>query len=431
MTVAPAQSQVSDRAPLTGRDRLLASRPVIDSPRQQPGDLLRSIGTEMYHAAVERGMSLSAMLEIDNPSTDEEMRTGLDCFSRMLRHGGVRVNSVPEWGVDADPFVKLMDDPQLNAMIPELIARNWRRTTRTDPYARALYQSDDFGVGNLMQAWNDQAGIRARALAPAIPLSALVAQETRITGDAYRSFYMTDDTSAERMVRVAEGSEVPRAVLTGGDHTIRLRKFGRAFEATYEVLRRSPIDRIAFHIARLAIQTESDKVAAALSVLVSGDGNSNTAATNYNLTTLDAAATAGTLTLKGWLSYRMKFTNPYMLTTVLVQEATGLQLLLLNVGSANVPLVMLQGAAGFGSLTPINRDSLADGVRIGWTADAPSLKIVGFDNRLALERISEIGANLQEVDRWITKQTQVLVLTEVEGYAVLDQFATKTLNVNA
>ena len=418
--------------PMTTDRAALAQKRVIQAGRTNPGDLLAQMGSNLYHAAYQRGMSLSGLLEVEAPSTPEELKQGLDGFTKMLQYAGIRTQSIPEIGLPASAFGEFDASDSLRALVPEFVARTWRRAQMGAFQTRSsAYLADDFIPGSLLNAWADQAGIRQeKRLAPAIPLSALIAQTTSIDGDAYRAFYMTDSAAQERMGRVGEMGEVPRAYLTGGEHTIRLRKYGRSFEVSYEVLRRTPIDRIAFHLARLAIQTEIDKVAAALDVLINGDGNANTAATSYNLTTLDPLAVAGTLTLKGWLAYKMKFANPYLLTAALVQEAVALQMILLNVGSANVPLVTVQNQLGIGNFTPINT-GLSDGTRLGWTADAPALKIVGFDGRLGLERITETGSNIQEVDKYISRQSQVLVMTEVEGYAILDQNAAKILDINA
>ena len=205
-------------------------------------------------------------------------------------------------------------------------------------------------------------------------------------------------------MRVAEGAELPRAKLVGSEHTIRLYKYGRILEITYEAMRRMRIDMAALHVQRIAIQSQIDKLATIIDVLVNGDGNAGTAATSYNLTTLDSAAVAGTLTLKGYLAWKLKFINPYTLTTALAQDAMALQLMLLNTGSANIPLVTIQQPSGFGQFTPINPE-LGDNVRLGITADAPASKILGFDDRFAVERVTEIGANIQEVLRWSERQT--------------------------
>ena len=166
-----------------------------------------------------------------------------------------------------------------------------------------------------------------------------------------------------------------------------------------------------------------------IDVMVNGDGNNN-APTTYALTTLDDDATAGTLTLPGWLAYKMKFANPYMLTGALAQESVALQMMLLTTGSANVPLVTVQQPSGLGAFTPIN-PGLRDSVALGWTSDAPAQKIVGFDRRFAIERIVDVGATITEIEQFITRQVQVLVMTEAEGYAIIDKNAINILNVNA
>jgi hypothetical protein len=189
------------------------------------------------------------------------------------------------------------------------------------------------------------------------------------------------------------------------------------------------IDRLAWWIRWQALQSEVDKVTAALDYLVSGDGNSGTAATVYDLTDLDSAATAGTLTLKGWLNFRMQFNQPYTMTTALMPTDVALQVILLNAGTANVPLAGLNLNGVGNSLTPIN--TTADGIRYGWTAEAPASKIIGFDRRFALEQVTEIGSEIRETERFITNQTELMVMTETSGFGVMDASGTKILNLAA
>jgi hypothetical protein len=392
-------------------------------PRAQ--ELLAAMtGGALYREAYQRGMTLSAYLDdVD----DHDYGDKLDGFSRLVKLAGIKVRSDPARGYYADRFEAFDGSLEARALVPEWIARQWRKVAFGSN--RVLLTSDVEALNTSMRPYVDAAQARAAQIQPAIPLNEIVAMTTPIDGDAYRSFYLTEPTAAnKRMVRVAQGAEVPRVSLVGGDHTIRLFKYGRALEVTYEVLRRQRIDKVAFWIARMAIQAEVDKLATALDVAINGDGNSGTAATSYNLSDLDGAATPPTLTLRGWLAFKLKFPNPYSITHALVQEAVGLQMMLLNLGSANVPLVSIQAQAGFGGLTPINPE-LRDNVRLGITAEAPTNKIVGFDGRLAIERVTEIGSDITEVERWATRQTQALVMSEVEGYGVLDQAATRVLDL--
>lgn len=445
----------------------MTAAPPAPATRTSAGDKIHARALELlranrdgslYRKAAETGMNLSNFLADEDEKAQVQFggyRDGLDPFQRLIMLSGIRTRSVPGRGVWANEMGAFFEHEDARSLIPEWIARQWRRVRDpfgklgvgsdigmgiagpygdvnrdpNDPQQRAFYGSDMLGLGTVMRPYYDEAMARASQIAPAVPLSEVVAMTTPVDGDAYRAFYLTDVTAQERLVRVGQAAELPRARLTGGDHTIRLYKYGRAIEISYESLRRMPIDLVAFHIARIAVQSEVDKLATVMDVALNGDGNSNSA-TNFNLTTLDAAATAGTLTLKGWLAFKMKFLNPYQLTTALVQSAVALQLQLLNTGSANVPLVAIQQQSFFGGFRPIN-PLLNEVVALGITADAPTLKVLAMDARFAIQRLVENGSDIDEVERFVLRQTQALTMSEVEGYAVLDANASKTLDVNA
>ena len=401
--------------------------PTVTDQRQRPQELLKRIGPALYREAYEAGGTLSAWLEREDPS--EGYHDGLDAFGRLLKVAGIRVRSIPEQGIFASTYGELFENANTRALFPEWCARQWRQVAYgRNPSTRALYASGDTALGTALRPYTDADDIRATAIAPAIPISEVVAITTPIEGNVYRAAYLTDDATQARLVRVGEGAELPRAKLVSGQHTINLYKYGRMLEATYEQLRRQRMDMIRLHIQRMAVQAEVDKLATILDVLVNGDGNSGTAATNYNASTLDSASTGGALTLKAWLSFKMKFANPYMLTHVLGQEASALLAMTLNTGSGNVPLVTIQAQSGFGTFRPINR-GLADNVGLGWTSDAPSGVLVGIDGRFAIERVTEIGSTIQEVERFVSRQTEGLAMSENEGYATFAQSAVKTLTL--
>lgn len=397
--------------------------------KARAGDLLGQMGLSMYRRAYDQGMSLSALLEKEDPSGD--YRDGTDAFQRILMAADLRTETLPHYGVQASTFGEFLGDERTRALIPEWLLREWRSVQTGRPFStRAMYTSADAAAGSWERPYAEANTPRVdQQIAPAIPLSQLVAITTPINSAEYRSYYLENDESQTSMVRVAEGAEVPRVKLTGSQHVINLLKYGRALEASYEVLKRQRVDRLALTVRMMAAQAEADKVGAIIDVMVNGDGNNN-APTTHALTTLDSTATAGTLSLKAWLAFKMKFGNPYAITGALAQEAVALQMLLLNTGSANTPLVAVQQPSGFGAFTQIN-PGLRDSVALGWTADAPSLKIVGFDRRFAIERVVDVGMTITEIERFITRQVEVLVVTEAEGYAIIDKNAINVLNVNA
>jgi len=387
----------------------------------------------------DKGFNVSAYLDRLSPTDGPDQKMGLDAFSRLLKHYGIVTRSDRQTGYWASSVNEFLKDNARKALMMEYAARVWRRVSNAKPSQpvyeerlggqRAIYLSDG-QPGSWERPYVDAMDARwSQQIAPAIPLAELIATTTPIEGDLYRAYYLTYNAADVRKYRVGESTEIPTATLSDADRSIKLHKFGRALKASYEQLRRMRVDKFAMHIAMMAIQAEIDKVAKVIDVVVNGDGNSGTSATNHDLTTLDTDATAGTLTLKGWLSFKLKFANPYSVNVTLMQEAVALQLQLLNMGSANVPYVALEGNGILGGIRPINR--FADNVGFGWTSDAPTLKIVAIDSNWAIEQVTEIGGEISETERFIMNQTEALTMTEVEGYAVLDPNSMRTLDVNA
>jgi hypothetical protein len=410
--------------------KALGTAELWEAFQRSPIDMYNTVANRMVESGIEDAPTMSRVLEEVSPS---EPNDELDAFDRVMMEAGIRTKSDPTAGYWASNAGAFLRTPAHKALLTEFVARQWRKVSfGMQQQERATFLSSSGIAGSFERPYIDAMAPRQnQQIAPAIPLSELVAMTTAIDGDTYRSYYLTYDATALRKYRVGETADIPIADLVGAEHTISLKKYGRGLRASYEVLRRMRVDKLSYYIQMMAVQAEIDKVVGALDVLINGDGNSNTTPTTHNLTTLDSTATAGTLTLKGWLAFKFKFVQPYVLTTALMQEAVALQLALLNTGSGNIPLATIpsgQGALGTG-LTPINQ--FADNVRYGWTSDAPSLKIVAFDKRFALERVTEVGSEISEMERFILNQTQVLTFTEVEGYACLDSNGTKILNVNA
>lgn len=407
--------------------------PEVTIERIGPEELARTFNVRFYEEAYNRGITVSQLLEQWNPTSErtaEERADGSDAFERVLQQAGIITVSDPKSGRHAVTWGEATANKEKRAMMHEWAARIYRGAT--SPENRALLLSGDAGLNTLANAYQDDLTIRAKRLVPTIPLDRVIARTTSISGDAYRSVYITDDlnTDAYRLKRVNEGAAIPETTLVTGEHVLRLAKYGRALRSTYEQMRRMRIDRVSFLLQRMALQAEVDKVVDAMNTIINGDGNANTSATVLALTALDTAAVAGTLTLKGWLTFKARFTNAYTADTVLAQEAAMMQLLLLPVNTVNgTPLIMLPGGA-FGSVTPIN-DLFGNAIAYGITADAPALKLVAFDSSMTVEMINEIGGEVSEIERFIQDQTQLFTLTEVVGFGIIDTYASRILNINA
>lgn len=411
----------------------------IHMTRVRPDETARTFGTNVYRDAYAHDMTVSQYLERMDPTSEYPAdERGLDAFERVMRAAGLVAAPISGMGVRASTYAEATDTPEKRALMHEFAARIWRQTTNPSlnpptPLTRSLLQSGDYAVNTILRPFTDDLTPRYKRLEPPIPLASLVAATTSITGNDYRSLYVVDDlgTDAYRQKRVAEGADIPTTTMVTGEHSLRIHKYGRALRATYEQLRRQRLDRIAFLIMRMAVQAEVDKVSTVIDTIVNGDGNSNTSAVVIDLTDLDAGAGAGTLTLEGWLTFKLRANTAYSTDIVLGQEDSIKQLLLLPVlsNTNQMPVAMMEGGP-FGTIRPIN-NRMADGQMYGVTADAPSLKLVTFDSRAAIERVQEIGGQISEVDRFIQNQTEMLTMTEVEGFGILDPNASRILNINA
>lgn len=385
----------------------------------------RDSSMAFIEAAYKDGQNLTNYLELQDPSED---RLKFDAVDRLMKHAGIITRSIPAaglWASKAEMFTE--GGPANRVLLTEFFARKWRQISFGN---RATYLSGDEVAGSWARPYADFPTAEwDQKIEAAIPLSELIASITPITGQDFRAFFLTYDAEDLRMFRIGESAEIPIAKLETSERIVQLQKYGRGLEASYEFFRRIRVDELAFQIALMAVQSEVDKVSAGLDILVNGDGNAGTSPSTDDLTTLDTDATAGTLTVKGWIAYEMQFDQPYTLTHALMKKATALQLRLLNMGTANTPMTMVPLGGVANNLTSIN--AMSTGLRYGWTDDAPALQVVGYDRRFAMGLLTEIGGDISEMERFITNQTEIMTMTEVMGFWIRDGNATRILDVNA
>jgi hypothetical protein len=404
----------------------------IRDVKQRPLESLRNLPA-LYIRASEESMTLSHLLENADPShdwQDEDRKIG--AFGRVIQASGFRFRSAPSEGIYADSYEKIYNDPLGRALIPEWGNHIWRkvRTEGWMPQIRpehkrvsSVLESLNDKVGGVLKPYVDAAGIYNVTMEPGIQLADLVAFETAIAGDTYRRAYLDDPVAANvRLLRIAEVADIPRAKIVTSEHLVRLYKYGRGIEISYEAARRLQIDKIGFFLAQAAIQVEADRVAQAIDVLINGDGNAGTAATNYNQSTLDTGAVP---TVKGFLAFKAKFAPPYQITHIFAREAELVNLQMLQLPNNNPLLLQVSAQLGYGDLAPL-QDRYGARVLFGQTDAVATGVYLGIDARRALERVTEIGSDIQETTRFVERQTEALFFTENDGFSTLDGKAAKT-----
>ena len=349
--------------------------PVINNTSQdRPGEHLRKL-PKLYERAAQGGVSLTQFLEDNDPSREWEGEDrAIGAFGRVLQASGFRFRSALAEGIYADTLEKVYSSDEGRALLPEWTRTIWRRVRATgwapqvSPRQAAaqhrILESQQEALGAMLRPYADAPGVYNVDLEPGIRLSDVIAFETAINGDAYRRTYLDDPTAADvRLLRIAETADIPRATIRTSQNLIRLVKYGRGIEISYEANRRTPIDKIGMFVAQAALQVEADRVSQAIDVVINGDGNVNTSATNYNQSTLDTGTTP---TVKGFLAWKGKWAPPYGLTHIFAREAELLNLQMLQMPNQNPMLLQITGAAGFGSLVPL-QDRFGSSIFFGQT----------------------------------------------------------------
>lgn len=400
--------------------------------------------------AFERGVPLSSWLESLSPTKEEG---GLDAFERVLQAEGLRIKSDHAHRYTASPVVDFLATPARRLLLMEHLNRTYREIAY-----RAPMLSSDMEAGSTLRPYIDGSAHFDRMVAPVIPLSELVATTTQIMGQDYRTLIFEYDDAAFTEERVPEGDDLPIAKMRQSENVIPLLKRGLRFQVTYEFMRRSQmhVDKLALQMQKIAVHRELAKVNLGVRTMLNGDGNNNTSAQVHGLYSLDKRAdgypTTGhiiatdtntqaqgkvKLTLRAWLAFKKKFENPYMITTIIMNESMATNLELLDMGTQNNPLVEIQNLANrltYGQLRPINLS--ADGIRYGWLNsvkddggnDLLDNRILAFDNRFSLEHVTETGGDITEMDRFIHNQTEEMTISENYGMCIMDAYAARVLD---
>jgi len=361
-----------------------------------------SAGLNLYKEAYGQGMTFSQFLENIDPSNEyrgeDASLSKMDAFERQMFAAGIRTKSDEGKGLHADVVDKFfLGTSNSDVLFPEFINRTARQAM----------------------------------IAPDI-LNELVAIKTPIQGNAYKTFYVDLATAAKQKKRVAQGAEIPTTTITGHEHSVSLNKEGRAIDMSYEFIRRMRVDMLALLIEGILQQTGLDLAEKAVNVLISGDGNTSTAATNYNLSALGGTPADG-IDWQSWLKFRLKF-YPYKGITAIVDETQLLKVL--GIQPPVIDPLTLMAAINGG--TPVGGGAnLAQNVFSGpmryvyLPSSTIENKVLVIDPKYALEQVTEIGADIVETDRMIKSQFETIVLSQVTGFATLFPDVVKTLTTNA
>jgi len=353
---------------------------------------------DLYNQAREKEITLSQLLEQLDPTPENSKLTS---FERQLKTHNIVTQSIPEKGIIASKVEAFYRTEESKVLFPEFIATQLRESL----------------ISNSI-------------------LPYLLATTTTIDGNAYRTIYCDDDDKnkkAAKKVRVTEASDLPKSRLKTRENSLKIWKYGRQIEASYEVIRRMRIDLLSVHVRRIGEQAAQDEVVDVLDVIKNGDGNDNTSAPILKNKTLDSGATAGTLSKEAWLRFLLKF-YPYQCNTVVASEDGLLQVLdILYPNDATQMMDFLLKGMAITAKVELPQQ-LWTNVTLLYNPNVEKINnhvaLYGLDRRYAIEKVVESGSDIQEADKFITNQTQVLTISENAGFGKMFNEANKILEID-
>ena len=349
----------------------------------------------MYDQVRHDRITLSQLLERMDPSPEG---SALDAFERQLKRLGIKTKMVQKPNGDVvypDTVEAFYRTEESAVLFPEYIARTVRQAIVEDTM-----------------------------------LPYLIGQSTVIPGDTYRTFYVDDQPQKQKKKRVTEAAELPRVTIKGREQVVKLYKFGRAIEASYETIRRMQIDMLALHVRRIAIETAKDKVEEIIDVIKNGDGNDNAAPVYKQKADLWSGATENKVSPEGFLLFLMLF-EEFPCDTIIAAKDAFIELVMANIPNlSTIDLIkLLATGTSFGVNLTVPQLPNGD-VRLFWHKDVPSKQIYGINRNFAIEQITEAGSDISETDKFITRQTSVLTISENNGYSKIFTEATKILRID-
>lgn len=214
-----------------------------------------------------------------------------------------------------------------------------------------------------------------------------------------------------KKARIAEGADIPTGKITIGAKGITLWKRGRAIEMTYEAARRMRIELFQRQMRAIASDIAHQEIEYAADVLINGDGNIDSAATQ-----LGSTAKANTIEADDIIDALIEysFANHFNADTMVVPKPY------LKMIAGMMYDTQLAAGASLNLHFNIPQISTNELTVIG--VDEMQIKnkdaFVLLNRNLTLVRYEENGSNIQEMDNFIRNQTRLMTLTENSGYAI-------------
>lgn len=312
----------------------------------------------------------STQLEKIDPSANykDTDLAGLDAYERQLKRFDIKVS-----GGNSDTISKFFATSDSAALFPEYVSRS---------VATGVTQEDI--------------------------LKEIVASNSVINSLDYRS--ITSSINDNMNPIIAEGAQLPTTTITLNDHLVKLKKRGRIFSASYEVIKHQRADVLTVALAQIGCSLAKAQLNDALKVLAYGEGSIPAAET----TTLTAPINYDNL-LDMWSKFGDFEMNVILASPKRVKEIMSIPEIYKSTGGDGF-------ISGGGIITPF-------GAKLLKTTAVPDDMIIALDKRFALEMVTTGGIQV-EYDKLIDTQLERAAISTTYGFSKLFNDAVKVLELD-
>lgn len=370
-------------------------------------------GLDHYKRACEMGMTLWQYFELINPSKPGET---LSAFDRQLQAAGIITKSDVTRGLFSS----------------------------TGEY---FFQSDRPGSAILFPTLLQKTALWAK-MNQVADINKIVATTRTIAGaSSYQSLYIDDSAITNgvgRHFRVDQAGKFPKIKIGWSEGANAVTKHGVQLDWTYEFVRRASIELMSTVVARIMMQDQQELFNEAINIAVNGDGSaSNPAAVVKKFRTtgvvgpndikLETATVAGEISYEGYLKFIGGF-KPYNINVIVGNTNTLTKLILMarpNIDPLAI-ITTLQEPKSQGNVSVDSSiQSIFPNVTFYPAENMADSVIIGMDTMYSLERVIELGSDIQEVSRVIENQTEAMVLSIADGVSKLFPSAMQVLDFSA
>lgn len=317
-----------------------------------------------------------------------------DAFAQICESENIFVGGNKELGIRPSTMAEVLNGTQIDAAIT---------TKDSVPASRILFPAV------FMQAIEDKLAVNYSMTTQAF--ESMIAFDQSISGDRYEqpqiNYAGPEAARASGIAQLAQPNTM--VMITSSDKAYRIPTFSMGLEVSDQALRASTLDLVALSLARQALVQANERAQGYMYNLYAGDvdnGESSLSALGRvtAASSLDSAATTGTLTQKAWTKWLCKDATKRTITHVVTDLDTALAI----ENRANRPNVTGDNpnSPRINTLMQVINPLWPTQVKLFLTLDPswPAGTIMGIDSNWAIRRVRNVTADYSAVEAYVMRR---------------------------